>query len=121
MSGAGQRFRTARRRVPTQLLAPLRARGKTPSGQVSTSQKVYGCQEHAAHDSCRGYPPAREHSDRPNLRVLCMQVDEQSEQETHAGQDGDAAADEHMPEGACPASNSCCMGRGARARHQLMQ
>ena len=25
------------------------------------------CQEHAAHDAYRGYPPAREPSDRPNL------------------------------------------------------
>jgi hypothetical protein len=35
------------------LLAPLRARGKTPSGQVSRSREVYMCLEHAAHDSRR--------------------------------------------------------------------
>jgi hypothetical protein len=28
------------------------------------------CQEHAAHDACRGYQPAREPSDRPNLRCF---------------------------------------------------
>ena len=33
------------------LPAPLRARGKAPSGQVSRSREVYGCPEHAAHDS----------------------------------------------------------------------
>jgi hypothetical protein len=49
------------------LPAPLRAREKTPSGQVSRSREVYGCSEHAAHDSRREYPPAREPSDRPNL------------------------------------------------------
>jgi hypothetical protein len=53
--------------------------------------------------------------------VLCMQVDEQSEQKTHAGEDRAAESDKYMPEGACPASNSCCMGRGARARHRLLQ
>ena len=52
------------------LLAPLRANGNTPSGQVSISQEVYMCQEHAAHDACRGYQPAREPSDRPNLRCF---------------------------------------------------
>ena len=52
------------------LLAPLRARGKTPSGQVSRSREVYMCLEHAAHDSRREYPPAREPSDRPNLRCF---------------------------------------------------
>ena len=102
------------------LLAPLRASENTPSRQVSRSQEVYGCQEHAAHDSCRGYPPASEPSDRPNLlRVLRMQVDEQSEQETHAGEDGAAESDKHMPEGARLASNSCCMGRGVRSRRQV--
>ena len=44
--------------------------------------------------------------------VLCMQVDEQSELETHAGEDRAAESDKYMPEGACRASNSCCMGRG---------
>jgi hypothetical protein len=54
-------------------------------------------------------------------RVLCMQVDEQSEQKTHAGEDRAAESDKYMPEGACPASNSCYMARGARARHRLLQ
>ena len=52
--------------------------------------------------------------------VLCMQVDEQSELETRAGEDQAAESDKYMPEGACPASNSFCMGRGARARHRLL-
>ncbi len=48
--------------------------------------------------------------------VLCMQVDEQSELEMHVGQDRAAVSDTHimMPEGACSASNSCWLGRGAR-------
>ena len=51
------------------LLAPLRARGKAPSGQVSNSREVpsHGCSDHAAHDSRREYAPACEPSDRPNL------------------------------------------------------
>jgi hypothetical protein len=35
------------------LQAPLRARGKTPSGQVCRSREGYGCSVHAAHDSRR--------------------------------------------------------------------
>ena len=50
-----------------------------------------------------------------------MQVDEQSELETHVGQDRAAVSDKYMPEGACSASNSCWLGRGARARHQLLR
>ena len=41
-------------------------------------------------------------------RVLCMQVDEQSEQETHVNTDRAAESDRRMLEGACPASNSRC-------------
>ena len=41
-------------------------------------------------------------------RVLCMQVDEQSEQETHVSTDRAAESDRRMLEGACPASNSRC-------------
>ena len=53
--------------------------------------------------------------------VLCMQVDEQSELETRAGEDRAAESDKCMPEGACPASNSCWIGRSARARHRLLR
>ncbi len=45
-------------------------------------------------------PSAREPSDRPNLPVLCMQVDEQSEQETHMSDvDRAAESDRRMLEG----------------------
>jgi hypothetical protein len=54
-------------------------------------------------------------------RVLCTKVDEQSEQETRAGEDGAAETDKYMPEGGCPASKSCCMGRVAQARHESLQ
>jgi hypothetical protein len=30
-------------------------------------------------------------------------------------------SDKYMPEGACPASNSCWIGRSARGRHQLLR
>jgi hypothetical protein len=63
---------------------------------------------------------AREPSDRPNRPPYALQTDEQSEQETDAG--GRAAeADKDMRARACAASTSCCMVRGARARHQWLQ
>jgi len=66
------------------------------------------------------YRRAREPSDRPNRPPYALQTDEQSEQETDAG--GRAAeADKDMRAGACAASNSCCMARGARARHRWLQ
>ena len=64
--------------------------------------------QHAAHDFRRLYPPACEPSDRPNLQFLCMQVDEQGEQETHVNADRAAESDRRMLEGACPACNTRC-------------
>jgi hypothetical protein len=79
--GTGQRNRMARLRLPAS------AFGVSPrerehavwaswSGQVSSFQKVYVCEELAAHDSCRRYPPACEPS---QIIIIIMQIDEQSE------------------------------------------
>jgi hypothetical protein len=69
---------------------------------------------------CAIHPPAS-----PAIGQICgvlwTQVDEQSELETRAGEDRAAESDKYMPEGVCPASNSCWIGRGARARHRLLR
>ncbi len=60
MSGVGQRYRTARRRVPASAsgTSPRERKHDFWAGFDIAGDFLY--QEHAAHDSCLGYPPARE-------------------------------------------------------------
>jgi hypothetical protein len=54
------------------------------------------------------HPPASPAIAQICRTFLCMQVDEQIEQETHVNANRAAESDKHKLEGACPASNSRC-------------
>jgi hypothetical protein len=122
MLGAGQRYRTARRRVPTS------ASGTSPrerTDAVWAGFEIAGggvrvtraCSARLL--SGLSTRPRAQRSAKSAVFYACGSMRRASRKRTRAQTWG--CCIRYMPEGACPGSNSCSMGRGARARHRLLQ